>query len=41
VSLGIRNLFDQRYSHPASARNWQNVLEQDGRNVRVKLEYRF
>lgn len=41
VSLGIRNLFDQRYSHPASGRNWQNALEQDGRNVRVKLEYRF
>jgi len=41
VSLGVRNLFDQRFSHPASDRNWQNALEQDGRNVRVKLEYRF
>ena len=43
VSLGIRNLFDQGYHHPApfTSRNWQNVLEQDGRSVRVKLEYRF
>lgn len=43
VSLGIRNLFDQGYQHPApfTSRNWQNVLEQDGRSVRLKLEYRF
>lgn len=41
VSLGIRNLFDQDYVHPAAGRNWQNVLEQDGRSVRVRLEYRF
>ena len=41
VSLGIRNLFDQDYQHPASSRNWQNALEQDGRSVRLKLEYRF
>jgi outer membrane receptor protein involved in Fe transport len=41
VSLGIRNLFDQRYEQPAGERNWQNALEQDGRSVRAKLEYRF
>ena len=41
LSLGIRNLFDKRYSHPGSTYNWQNALEQDGRNVRVKLSYRF
>jgi iron complex outermembrane receptor protein len=41
VSLGIRNLFDQHYAHPASFRNWQNALDQDGRSVRAKLEYRF
>lgn len=41
VALGIRNLFDQDYRHPASDRNWQNALEQDGRSVRLKLEYRF
>lgn len=43
VSLGIRNLFDRLYLHPApfTSRNWQNVLEQDGRSVRLKLEYRF
>ncbi len=43
VSLGIRNLFNQRYQQPApsTSRNWQNALEQDGRSVRIKLEYRF
>jgi len=41
VSLGIRNLFDQHYAHPASFRNWQSALDQDGRSVRAKLEYRF
>ena len=43
VSLGIRNLFDQPYQQPSpsTSRNWQNTLEQDGRSVRVKLEYRF
>ena len=41
VSLGIRNLFDKRYAHPAADSNWQNTLEQDGRSVRVKLSYRF
>ncbi|HYR26566.1 MAG TPA: TonB-dependent receptor, partial [Aquabacterium sp.] len=41
VSLGIRNLFDQHYQQPAADSNWQNALEQDGRSVRAKLEYRF
>ena len=41
VSLSIRNLFDQDYQHPAADSNWQNALEQDGRSVRAKLEYRF
>lgn len=41
VSLGIRNLLDQDYQHPGSRGNWQNALEQDGRSVRAKLEYRF
>lgn len=41
LSLGIYNLFDKRYSHPGSETNWQNSLEQDGRTVRVQLDYRF
>ncbi|MFN3544709.1 MAG: TonB-dependent receptor plug domain-containing protein [Thiobacillus sp.] len=41
VSLSLRNLFDQAYAHPASSRNWQDALEQDGRSARLKLEYRF
>lgn len=41
VSLAIRNLFDQDYQHPGADSNWQNALEQDGRSVRLKLEYRF
>ena len=41
ISLGIYNLFDTHYEHPGSDINWQNALEQDGRSVRVKLEYGF
>jgi outer membrane receptor protein involved in Fe transport len=41
VSLGIFNLFDKRYAHPGADTNWQNALEQDGRSVRVKANYRF
>jgi outer membrane receptor for ferrienterochelin and colicins len=41
VSLGLYNLFDQRYAHPASEINRQNAFEQDGRSLRVKLVYRF
>jgi outer membrane receptor protein involved in Fe transport len=41
VSLGVFNLFDRRYQHPASDANWQTALEQDGRSVRLKLDYHF
>jgi iron complex outermembrane receptor protein len=41
VSLGIYNLFDQRYAHPGADTNWQNAFEQDGISVRAKLLYRF
>lgn len=41
ASLGIRNLFDKHYRHPGADSNWQNALDQDGRNVRLKLDYRF
>ncbi len=41
VSLGLYNLFDERYQHPLPEGNWTNALEQDGRSVRLKLDYRF
>jgi outer membrane receptor protein involved in Fe transport len=41
ASLSLRNLFDKRYAEPAAAINWQNSLDQDGRSVRLKLDYRF
>ena len=41
LSLGIDNLAGKRYTQPASANNWQNALEQDGRSVRLKVTYAF
>lgn len=41
VSMGIYNLFDKSYEHPASDTNWQNALVQDGRSLRLKLDYSF
>jgi outer membrane receptor protein involved in Fe transport len=41
ISLAIDNLADKRYAQPASANNWQNALEQDGRSERLKVAYAF
>jgi len=41
VSLGVFNLFDKKYSYPASADHAQESIEQDGRTIGVKLMYRF
>jgi iron complex outermembrane receptor protein len=41
VSLTLLNVFDQDYEHPAADSNWQNTLGQDGRGIRVRLDYRF
>lgn len=41
VSLGLYNLFDKRYAHPGADSNWQNAIEQDGRSVRLALNWRF
>ncbi len=41
LSLGIYNLFDRHYQHPGADTNWQTALDQDGRNWRAKMEYRF
>ena len=41
VSLSLYNLFDIQYSQPAGPNNWQNTLQQDGRQVRLKAIYKF
>lgn len=41
LSLGIHNLFDKRFEHPGATTNYQNALVQDGRSVRLKLQYPF
>lgn len=41
MALGIHNLFDKRYAHPAAATHWQNAFEQDGRGVRIRLSKTF
>ena len=43
VSLTVLNLFDREYAHPSAIPrlNWQRDIEQDGRSVRLGLEYRF
>lgn len=35
------NLFDEDYAEPASEEHQQNVIEQDGRTVQVRLEFTF
>lgn len=41
LSLGIYNLFDRRYQHPAADTNWQRALVQDGRTVLARFDFRF
>ncbi|MFN3544711.1 MAG: TonB-dependent receptor plug domain-containing protein [Thiobacillus sp.] len=43
LSLGLYNLFDQRYEQPVAygLYTWQNTLEQDRRAARLKATYRF
>jgi iron complex outermembrane receptor protein len=41
ASVGIYNLFDKDYTDPADASNMQDVIRQDGRALRFKLDYRF
>jgi outer membrane receptor for ferrienterochelin and colicins len=41
LSASVYNLFDTHYSDPAGPQNLQQAIEQDGRNFRVKLTYRF
>jgi iron complex outermembrane receptor protein len=41
ISGSIYNLFDKKYEDPSSTEHVQDKIEQDGRNFRVKLTYRF
>lgn len=43
VSLSVLNLFDRRHAHPGGGQflHWQPAFEQDGRSLRLALDYRF
>lgn len=41
VSTTFYNLFDEHYADPGALEHVQNVIPQDGRSFRLKLEYRF
>jgi iron complex outermembrane receptor protein len=41
VSASVYNLFDQRYSDPVSADFNRDSIQQDGRQFRLKLTYKF
>jgi iron complex outermembrane receptor protein len=41
ASVSVYNLFDYRYGDPGSVEHVQDVIQQDGRNFRLKLSYRF
>jgi len=41
ASFGAYNLFDHKYADPAGEEHRQNSIEQNGRNVRLKLTYHF
>ncbi|HKX30237.1 MAG TPA: TonB-dependent receptor [Blastocatellia bacterium] len=40
-SFSVYNLFDQRYGDPGAEEHRQDTIEQNGRNMRLKLTYRF
>jgi outer membrane receptor protein involved in Fe transport len=41
VSASVYNLFDKRYGDPGSEEHVQDVIQQDGRILRVSASYRF
>jgi len=41
VSLGLYNLFNQRYADPGGTEHVQDAIRQDGRSIRFKLRYLF
>ena len=40
-AVAATNLLDRDYAHPATATNWQDALDQDGRSVLLRIGYRF
>ncbi|OPY74985.1 MAG: Colicin I receptor precursor [Syntrophorhabdus sp. PtaU1.Bin050] len=41
ISFNVYNLFDRKYSYPASSEYRMNTIEQDGRTFRLKMTYGF
>ncbi len=41
ISGSVYNLFDKKYSDPVSTEHQQSAIEQNGRNFRIKVTYRF
>ena len=43
VALSVLNLFDADYAHPSAGlpMHWNDSFHQDGRSLRLKLDYRF
>ena len=41
ISGSVYNLFDKKYLDPGSGEHLQDRIEQDGRNFRLKLTYKF
>jgi len=41
VSTSVYNLFDKKYGDPGSEEHLQDVIEQDGRSIRLQLTYGF
>jgi iron complex outermembrane receptor protein len=41
LSASVYNLFDEQYNHPGAPEHTQDLLEQDGRSFRFKLQYAF
>ncbi len=41
LSVGLYNLFDKRHADPGAGEHRQDVIEQDGRTVRVRIGHAF
>jgi outer membrane receptor protein involved in Fe transport len=41
LSIGVYNLFNERYADPASVEHRQAAIEQDGRTLRARVAYAF
>jgi len=41
LSASVYNLFDEDYGYPGSEEHSQDIIEQDGRTFRFKLDYAF